>query len=181
MKTEAETLVELEKLLDALEPDARKRALDFVAAKYGPTSKPSDDWSKCPRPHKTAAEELGAKPEPIDWTRLFRENQPNSPVPTDPPIPFPGTTFVGPQRTGCAFDGLPPGVYGLVCTCPRCQIYCGASPFKILAASGMTDKDLARFTACAASLPPEFVGNGTAIFFGPGAALPGGPPMRSLS
>ena len=34
MKTEAETLVELEKLLDALEPEARKRAADFVAAKY---------------------------------------------------------------------------------------------------------------------------------------------------
>lgn len=34
MKTEAETFVELEKLLDGLEPDARKRAADWVAGKY---------------------------------------------------------------------------------------------------------------------------------------------------
>lgn len=24
----------------------------------------------------------------------------------------------------CLFDGLPPGVYGLSCTCPKCRAYC---------------------------------------------------------
>lgn len=24
----------------------------------------------------------------------------------------------------CAFDGLPPGIYGLVCHCPRCSPRC---------------------------------------------------------
>ena len=27
----------------------------------------------------------------------------------------------------CAFDGLEPGVYGLVCTCPRCSPRCTAT------------------------------------------------------
>ncbi len=24
----------------------------------------------------------------------------------------------------CAFDNIPPGIYGLVCYCPRCTTYC---------------------------------------------------------
>jgi hypothetical protein len=31
-----------------------------------------------------------------------------------------------PVREPCAFDGLPPGVYGLVCFCPRCSPRCTA-------------------------------------------------------
>ena len=30
-----------------------------------------------------------------------------------------------PAHWPCMFDGLPPGVYGLVCTCPRCSPRCG--------------------------------------------------------
>lgn len=29
-----------------------------------------------------------------------------------------------PMREPCMFDGLPPGVYGLVCRCPRCSPRC---------------------------------------------------------
>jgi hypothetical protein len=29
---------------------------------------------------------------------------------------------------GCAFDGLPPGIYGLVCSCPRCAPSCTVAP-----------------------------------------------------
>lgn len=30
-------------------------------------------------------------------------------------------------RTPCAFDNLPPGAYGLVCTCQRCSPRCVAT------------------------------------------------------
>lgn len=29
-----------------------------------------------------------------------------------------------PQVQSCAFDGLKPGTYGLVCNCPRCSVTC---------------------------------------------------------
>jgi hypothetical protein len=28
------------------------------------------------------------------------------------------------NKIPCAFDNLPPGVYGLVCQCPKCTPYC---------------------------------------------------------
>jgi hypothetical protein len=39
--------------------------------------------------------------------------------------PYPGITVtptVGPEP--CAFDGLPPGAYGLYCGCPKCSSRC---------------------------------------------------------
>jgi hypothetical protein len=30
-------------------------------------------------------------------------------------------------KHACMFDGLPPGVYGLVCNCPRCSPSCVSS------------------------------------------------------
>ncbi len=38
------------------------------------------------------------------------QHYPSEPIPAYPP---------------CLFDNLPPGVYGLVCTCPRCSVWCG--------------------------------------------------------
>lgn len=29
-----------------------------------------------------------------------------------------------PPQVPCMFDGLPPGTYGLVCSCPRCSPWC---------------------------------------------------------
>jgi hypothetical protein len=47
------------------------------------------------------------------------------------PVPYPVPQVVPvvpwwPQQPyhPCAFDGLPPGVYGLVCQCPRCTTTC---------------------------------------------------------
>jgi len=38
------------------------------------------------------------------------------------PGPFTtGTITVPAQPRGCAFDGLPPGAYGLYCGCPKCS------------------------------------------------------------
>jgi len=37
-------------------------------------------------------------------------------------ITYPMTSVVGTQR--CAFDGLPPGTYGLYCGCPKHATFC---------------------------------------------------------
>jgi hypothetical protein len=48
-------------------------------------------------------------------------------IPTVPGEPLPAQPWIVPQlyrikeREPCMFDGLPPGVYGLVCSCPRCS------------------------------------------------------------
>ena len=44
------------------------------------------------------------------------------PVPQTPII-FQQHTYLPPQQP-CAFDNLPPGVYGLVCHCRRCSTWC---------------------------------------------------------
>jgi hypothetical protein len=41
-----------------------------------------------------------------------------------PMIPAPEFRPYVPQPQRCAFDGLPPGTYGLVCTCPKCSPRC---------------------------------------------------------
>lgn len=57
---------------------------------------------------------------------LERRNLPLGPRPFIPPIDgdnFPDypNHWVVPPEEKCAFDGLPPGAYGLVCYCPRCR------------------------------------------------------------
>jgi hypothetical protein len=50
-------------------------------------------------------------------------------VPTPELVPFPAIIPWWepprkPPQEPCMFDGLPPGVYGLVCHCPRCTPRC---------------------------------------------------------
>lgn len=40
---------------------------------------------------------------------------------------YPFDRSLQPQSMGnqkCLFDGLPPGVYGIACPCPKCRTYC---------------------------------------------------------
>ncbi len=45
-------------------------------------------------------------------------------VPTDPLDLQPYIVETYPKFPPCAFDGLPPGAYGLYCGCPRCSPTC---------------------------------------------------------
>lgn len=65
---------------------------------------------------------------PVTEEEVFREiHEPlpgrisDSPWPPQPMIINTGSI----THHKCAFDGLPPGVYGLTCSCPRCSPQCG--------------------------------------------------------
>ena len=104
----------------------------------GPSRQP---W-ECPRCHVICAPHVDAcercapaapalpppAPRPSPWTE-----PPNLPGPfvTPPLVPNDWPTWPTDRWTlrdltasPCMFDGLPPGVYGLVCTCPRCTPRC---------------------------------------------------------
>ncbi len=88
------------------------------------------------------ATEIEVRP---DGTLVAKFPPPSLPAGVDPrqaPIYGPGPTIFEPptfipsfrvvdgelfrvvDREPCAFDGLPPGAYGLVCNCPRCSPRC---------------------------------------------------------
>lgn len=47
----------------------------------------------------------------------------NTSIPTSlTPVPNEGITWKINEK--CLFEGLPPGVYGISCPCPRCSIKC---------------------------------------------------------
>lgn len=160
---EGTAISDLEKLLDALPDDqARKRVLEWARAKYE---------------RKAVAAPVAPVP-PIDWAKIFRDNPPKLPdaVPFNPTPtwPYSGGPFGQPlidETRKCAFDGLPPGVYGLVCTCPKCSVICTVDVGPRLdlvseLAMHWTDEERARFTQCAGSIP-----TGT-TWIGDGAPLP---------
>lgn len=148
MKTEAETLVEIEKLIESLEPDAKKRAGEYLASRYGAKA--------------AVALPFGPTVNP----------------PTFIPVPYPVPPAVPHPDLGPPWHEWP----GAITVSGTTIVADEWRPSMLAAvAARMTDAERFRFTACAPSLPPEFVGNGSAIFFGPGAALPSGPPMRSWS
>lgn len=96
---EGDTVSAIGKLFDGLPDDAaRQRVLDWARGKYGAKAMP------------VAPVPLGPTVAPSPWQ------------------PMPSTTvpFVVDTRMPreCAFDGLPPGVYGLMCSCPRCTPQC---------------------------------------------------------
>jgi hypothetical protein len=103
-------ITELEKLLDALPDDeARKRVLEWARAKYE---------------RKAAPALLAPKAEPLKWGKMPKDH----PLTQLPPVaPY---VISNAPRT-CAFDGLPPGVYGLVCTCPKCSLQCSITYYGV--------------------------------------------------
>lgn len=150
--TEGATLAEFERLLDALPDDAaRQRVIAWATAKYA-TAKPIEAVVKfVPATQKAASKSSLPCPNckqcgqptmhggdtcffctkgvsgPLEWFGPYK------PTPTvNPPVWVPALaptfTWTGntnPFFTKCAFDGLPPGAYGLVCQCPKC------SPFHV--------------------------------------------------
>ena len=65
----------------------------------------------------------------FEWAakKLVEELDPD-PVPVIEPLSWPPQPMIintGQIRSHpCAFDGLPPGVYGLTCSCPKCSMQC---------------------------------------------------------
>lgn len=145
--TEGDSITAIEKLLDALTDDeARKRVLEWARAKY----------------ERKAAPKLAAPTGLLDPLRLteiqrlldekakeMREQPVKGLRTADWPLPFTIET----NQQPCAFDNLPPGVYGLVCSCPKCRVFCTVTTDhgKSLDLIGefaktWTDADRARFT-----------------------------------
>jgi hypothetical protein len=82
---------------------------------------------KVPRPDPFPARPLPKVPPPIFVPVPYPVPVP-VPVPQVPPWPHP-RPWIWPQppvrwQQPCMFDNLPPGVYGLVCQCPRCSPQC---------------------------------------------------------
>lgn len=101
--SEGRLILELEKLLDSLPDDAaRQRVLEWAQNRWGST--------------KTGGEPVKAAP--TQWLR-------SQPVPFWPGEPYaPPLTITGASTRKCAFEGLPDGVYGMVCFCPKCSPQC---------------------------------------------------------
>lgn len=105
--SEGAAIAELEKVLEQLPDDeARKRVLDWARAKYEKKAAPP------PLAPFTFPPRVDIQP-PWDF------KGPNIPLGSGVP------TWI-PNERKCAFDGLPPGVYGLVCFCPKCATMCNS-------------------------------------------------------
>jgi len=77
--------------------DAKQPAVE------GPTKLPAWEFAKEEIEKLKEAFKRKPAPPPIDW-----------PYPSQP-------NWITWKPEPCAFDGLPPGVYGMVCCCPKCS------------------------------------------------------------
>lgn len=57
------------------------------------------------------------------------EMEPKEDLPSIKPWvhPYPTLPRFRRETRRCMFDGLPPGVYGIACPCPKCSVWCGVS------------------------------------------------------